>query len=343
MTSSGSVIGEIFDSRGRVYVEWDIPDYFDTPNYQKADNYFESPSFYFMDTKWCLRIYPNGLRLHNNVGNILLYLCMQDIFSNPTVHCKFGIKVDETVLGTKGYDCYNFSIEESILGSTICKRDDVQKFMRANYLDSTLTVFCYANDYLVANAASQTSQDSTTTAIALCRDFQNILMDKQRSDVTIEVQGQTFRAHKLILEARSTVFAAMFKHDMTEKNSNIIKIEDCDPTTFQTFLQYIYTAKFENVSCDSVINLYIAADKYCIIELKELCLKFMMENMSVETVCDVTVMADRYNETELKKSAETFLLQNIKTILLTDKWKSLMVENTAIAIDIFAKALPDEN
>ena len=49
--------------------------------------------------------------------------------------------------------------------------------------------------------------------------FQQLLCNKSVSDVIIDVQGQKFEAHKLILSTRSPVFYAMFQSDLIEKKA----------------------------------------------------------------------------------------------------------------------------
>jgi hypothetical protein len=63
----------------------------------------------------------------------------------------------------------------------------------------------------------------------------------QLSDVTLEVQGQTFYANKAILSARSQWFRSMFLNGMREASQQRISIPDCEPKTFERILRWIYT------------------------------------------------------------------------------------------------------
>ena len=61
------------------------------------------------------------------------------------------------------------------------------------------------------------------------------------ADVTLVIKKKEFPAHKAILAARSTVFAAMFQHDMREAASNRVGIVEIEPDIFQAVLRFIYT------------------------------------------------------------------------------------------------------
>ena len=72
------------------------------------------------------------------------------------------------------------------------------------------------------------------------------------TDVTIVAGGGEFRAHKCIMAARSSVFAAMFKHNFIEKQESTVTITDLNYDVLQELLKYIYTAKVDS------LNLYAA-------------------------------------------------------------------------------------
>jgi speckle-type POZ protein len=48
-----------------------------------------------------------------------------------------------------------------------------------------------------------------------------------------------FKAHKCILACRSPVFAAMFQHEMIERNSNEVEIVDIKGDVIEKMLRYM--------------------------------------------------------------------------------------------------------
>ena len=58
------------------------------------------------------------------------------------------------------------------------------------------------------------------------------------TDITLLCGEERFPAHKIILAARSDVFAAMFQHTETEEaHANKVRIEDTNPDTLSRFLR----------------------------------------------------------------------------------------------------------
>jgi speckle-type POZ protein len=67
-----------------------------------------------------------------------------------------------------------------------------------------------------------------------------MLDDGLHTDVTINTANGSVRAHRVVLAARSPVFESMFLHDLKEKESSIINIEDISVEACMALLRYIY-------------------------------------------------------------------------------------------------------
>ncbi len=63
--------------------------------------------------------------------------------------------------------------------------------------------------------------------------FGKLLESEKRTDVTFEVDGEIFAAHKVVLAARSPVFMAQFFGPMKDQNSQCIKVEDIMAPVFK--------------------------------------------------------------------------------------------------------------
>lgn len=93
-------------------------------------------------------------------------------------------------------------------------------------------------------------------------DYGNVLKDGNHSDVVLCVGGHQFKAHKIILAARSPVFSAMFNHETKELLESRVDIHDINLEVFNDFLKYIYTGDI-NLSEADIVGLFIAADMVC--------------------------------------------------------------------------------
>lgn len=63
-----------------------------------------------------------------------------------------------------------------------------------------------------------------------------LLTDGKRTDITFEVDGEVFPAHKVVLAARSPVFRAQLFGPMKDKNMKRITIEDMEASVFKVSL-----------------------------------------------------------------------------------------------------------
>jgi speckle-type POZ protein len=71
----------------------------------------------------------------------------------------------------------------------------------------------------------------------------HLLTSGKRTDITFEVDGEMFPAHKVVLAARSPVFRAQLFGPMKDKNMKCIKVEDMEAPVFKVlhgFPVFIY-------------------------------------------------------------------------------------------------------
>ncbi|XP_051197278.2 BTB/POZ and MATH domain-containing protein 5-like [Lolium perenne] len=73
--------------------------------------------------------------------------------------------------------------------------------------------------------------------------FSNLLFTKEGADITFEVGGKKFAAHRIVLAARSAVFKAQLFGAMDEGATapSVLKINDIEAKVFSTLLTFIYT------------------------------------------------------------------------------------------------------
>uniref|UniRef100_A0A0D6R2C6 BTB domain-containing protein n=1 Tax=Araucaria cunninghamii TaxID=56994 RepID=A0A0D6R2C6_ARACU len=134
-----------------------------------------------------------------------------------------------------------------------------------------------------------------------------MLDDGLHTDVTINTVNGSVRAHRAVLAARSPVFESMFLHDLKEKESSIINIEDISVEACMALLSYIYGGiKHENF-WNHRIALLRAADKYDIRDLKESCEESLLEDIDSNNVLERLQEAWLYQLSRLKKGCLMYL------------------------------------
>ena len=157
----------------------------------------------------------------------------------------------------------------------------------------------------------------------------------QFSDIIFKVRGREFPAHKLILSARSEVFAAMFQHPMEENLTNKIKIDDIEPDVFQELLRFIYTGRVQVDKLETMAaGLFIAADKYLMNELKLTCENYLLHHMSPENCVFLLLNGDLKNPSEPLKEAAKFFRRLPSQVMATDGWRKIEEENLRLLCEI---------
>ena len=191
------------------------------------------------------------------------------------------------------------------------------------------------------------------------------VLDAGHFDVTLVAGEKEFRAHKVVISARSPIFAKMFSHDMKEKSTNKIEIEDIEAEILQKMLLNIYSGdtpllnsaadqlivaklrgkdESEAVSpppadpCEEAKKLLYAADKYQIEGLVKCCEKFLSEHLTVDNVAETVLLADKHNAAQLRKSCSVFIANHQSAVSKTSGWSEVLAERSILQ-DIYQATL----
>ncbi|KAK4491293.1 hypothetical protein RD792_002029 [Penstemon davidsonii] len=176
--------------------------------------------------------------------------------------------------------------------------------------------------------------------------YGQLLKRKEESDVSFEVEGEEFYAHKLILSTRSPVFKAQFFGPLKEENTCGIKIEEMQAPVFKALLHFIYCDVIPDVGEELAVleatmmtqHLLAAADRYGIDRLKSLCELRLCENLTIDTVASSLALAEQHGCFQLKSTCLEFigLPENLEGVMQTDGFKKLK-ENYPVVIDELLK------
>ena len=93
----------------------------------------------------------------------------------------------------------------------------------------------------------------------------------------------------------------MFQSNLTEDQTNTLKIDDIEPDVFKEMLRFIYTDQVENVDALAE-KLLAAADKYMLDLLKTKCEAYLATNITGENCCQLLILADLHSVERLKTS-----------------------------------------
>ncbi|XP_028757519.1 BTB/POZ domain-containing protein At1g21780 [Neltuma alba] len=127
------------------------------------------------------------------------------------------------------------------------------------------------------------------------------------ADLTINTADGTLRAHKAVLSASSPVFQSMFHHNLKEKESSTIHIEDMSLESCMALLSYLYGTIKQEDFWKHRLALLGAANKYDIGGLKDTCEESLLEDLNSGNVLERLHEAWLYQLHKLKKGCLTFL------------------------------------
>lgn len=176
----------------------------------------------------------------------------------------------------------------------------------------------------IETVASDTMHYEMPT-VDMWQDLESLLMDKTYADVTLIVDEEEIKAHRIVLMARSPVFAAMFTNAMIEKQESKVVIKDLDYEVVQETLRFIYTDKAPKLA-EMASDLLVAADKYQLPLLKAMAEKALGETLQVENAASVLMLANRHSAHQLKKHSLSYIRQHRKQVMATESWTDLKTD-----------------
>ena len=156
----------------------------------------------------------------------------------------------------------------------------------------------------------------------------------------------TFHAHKAILISRSPSFATQLRNNThcNKTNSKLpstdFYIDDLDPSTVRTVLYYIYTGRLvpsnDEIKMNlNVIDLFRAAVKYDLYELRQLAKSTMLDVLKIDNAIEMLEVSDQANDSLLKQQVLTFIRSNAAAVSKTKNWLQFTKRHPQLMIDAF--------
>jgi len=300
------------------------------------------------DVKWRIKISPKeGLYSSRdshswNLGYANFCVNLEaSPASQPTIVAKFSVTIyDETTgkklrygLGkaTRTSEPYAFNLTERrqqklTIGSRITACQILSIRCNVEYEISSMTTSSKLNVLPIKDTSLESSG---------MQDLSKLFPNHQSSDVCfVTTDGQEFKAHKLILSARSPVFAGMFNARMKENLLDRVDIQDIESVIFEALLRFVYTDQVDLIKINAK-KLLIAANRYLIPLLKLRCEAFLAESLTIENCTEIIALADLHNAQQLKKMTTEFIYLRKTEVRKTEGWKTLKQTRPDIALDIF--------
>ncbi|KAJ3684863.1 hypothetical protein LUZ61_014027 [Rhynchospora tenuis] len=274
--------------------------------------FLESASFNVGGYDWLIKFYPNGQRMtKNDETSIFVFLKSEEEY----------VKAQPSfiILNQRGNP-----LSERHTTSVFTFSDDNEGFGFLSFVKKTAFESVIQDDCLVIRCTVtvfKTFPVEVEPAFPFhvpppdLQQFSHLLEDGYGVDVTFDVNGQTFSAHKCILAAKSEVFRAQFFGPLKEKSDTIIKIEDMEVPVFKSLLHFIYSEtipEFQEINGSEkkhnmAQHLLVAADRYNLERLKLICQSILYGSIDRSNVVTLLSLAEMYNCNHLKRACLEFL------------------------------------
>ena len=184
--------------------------------------------------------------------------------------------------------------------------------------NDVLTIYCHVKELKDESTVCRCPRQNLSNIRRVrqfSQDFAALFDDETTADFTFKVKNCVIYAHKIIVGARSPVFAAMFKRELKEKSE--MEIRDMKPVVFNKLLHFIYTNE-----CDVggyTEELLIAADRYDVKDLKELCEEELKTNLTVDNAVRLLMLSDECQAKMLKNTTIQFISCDEKEFFLKNE------------------------
>lgn len=175
-----------------------------------------------------------------------------------------------------------------------------------------------------------------------------LLQGKEGADVVLEVQGEAFPAHKLVLAMRSPVFKAELYGAMREKDMGRITVTDMQPAVFKALLHFIYTDSLPTMvdlgrdDCREIVrHLLVAADRYAMERLKVICESILCKNIDAKTVMTTLALADQHHCNGLNDACIQFIASlnttELDDVIASQEYVELKATSLLVLVELLEK------
>ncbi|CAN6565539.1 hypothetical protein FF1_041312 [Malus domestica] len=329
-----------------------------------AGKYLMSDTFTVGGYDWAIYFYPDGKNPEDSNAYVSVFIAL--VSEGTDVRALFELTlVDQT---DSGKDKVHSHFDRALEGGpyTLKYRGSMwgyKKFFRRSILetseflkDDCLVLNCTVG--VVRTRLEQPKQFTITVPSSdMGRDLKDFLDSEAGCDIVFQVGDEQFKAHKLILAARSRVFRAQFYGLVGDCNVDKVVVKDVEPFIFKAMLLFIYTDKLPDTHevmgssplCTFTVmvqHLLAAADLYNLDRLKLLCESKLCEEITTETVATTLALAEQHQCRQLKDVCLKFTANpsNLGAVMQSEGYKHLEESCPSMLVELLETfAAVDDN
>lgn len=158
------------------------------------------------------------------------------------------------------------------------------------------------------HASKATESFDATLAEAFFTDYEKIFETESFCDLNLSMRdGKIIKANKAILATRSPIFFNLLSADTMRGDAANININDVDSETMTELLRFVYCNRVKGLA-KVAYSLIVAAEKYQLSHLKELCCNHIITKLSEENVTRALIVSDATNTQKLFQKCIDFIV-----------------------------------
>ncbi|KAL7013278.1 hypothetical protein ACKWTF_015314 [Chironomus riparius] len=220
-----------------------------------------------------------------------------------------------------------FALDLPSVKDFIMKQEDPLKELK-KYLTKVKTTD--ANEKIL-KLKNEITKDSIQNG--LLGDLKRFLQNENVKDFKIIIGSKEFMVHKFLLAARCPTLAETFSKN---PDADSLKLIDITEEMFEKILKFLYTDELPDEAGMNYVQLFGAAGRLQIIELKNFAVEKILENISNLNALELLTMANRYKHDELIQAAFKEVKKKYPEIPFKNEWFK-DPERVVMVIEAFLK------
>ena len=288
----------------------------------------------FLETSWVAgERYESPVFFVNGLGFLLgLYF--------PETGNKFGV----SLLVDYHLEKLKLSLKLDLIGKdtiiNICTKNDVEYPEDTYYHDIELKKQDITPNFLhngelrirVELIIHSDDEDEPDAPPSLDQDLREEITRARFHDFVLECGHQEIPVYRLLLAARSDVFATMFSEEFVEAKMGRAVIDDVEFKTLDDLVKFCQFDQFD--SKDVTIDLLAAATKYMIKDLVVKCEFYLCKNLSLKNAVDFFLSAYLLDANKLRTASKKFIINNFGEVRKTQSMKKLAQQHPDALMEI---------
>ena len=133
-------------------------------------------------------------------------------------------------------------------------------------------------------------------------------------DVTLMVENERIKAHKLILCSCSPYFEKMFDSGFMELNSNEVKLQGFNFQSLQDVVNFMYNGLLK-VTWENVADLLFTVDILLMEQVRGSLFRYLQQIITTNNCLNVLKLGNLYCSKEVQSSAKRFLRRNYEDVM----------------------------